>query len=362
MKNIDVKIQASPTQNYPILIGKNILGQGADFVLKNFAKHRIACLIDINVCNIFKNKVDEFCEMIAGEKFIFPSGEKNKNLVVIEKLATELLAKNFGRETLICNIGGGVVGDAGGFLAANFMRGVPFVQIPTTLLSMVDASVGGKVAVDLGNFKNSFGSFSSPSAIFADIDFLERLPKSEFISGMGECLKHGILGDFKILEEKVNRSDLENFVIRNIQLKKNIVEKDFRESGIRALLNLGHTVGHAIESFFLDTKDRVSHGEAVALGVLAEAKILESKGILVSGGTKKIHEIFETHNLPVALSAEIEAEKLWKFAQKDKKNEDGKVFISRIENIGDNLENNAPFKIAITKAEFLQGLNSILKT
>jgi len=140
------------------------------------------------------------------------------------------------------------------------------------------------------------------------------------------------------------------------------VEKDFRESGIRALLNLGHTVGHAIESFFLDTKDRVSHGEAVALGVLAEAKILESKGILVSGGTKKIHEIFETHNLPVALSAEIEAEKLWKFAQKDKKNEDGKVFISRIENIGDNLENNAPFKIAITKAEFLQGLNSILKT
>ncbi len=359
MEKIDIQIKASPVQNYPIFVGQNILFQGAAFIEKNFANHRVACFIDSNVYDIFHKKIDEFCKLVSAEKIFFPSGEENKNLFVVEKLTQKLLDKNFGRKTLICNIGGGVVGDGGGFIAANFMRGVPFIQIPTSLLAMVDASIGGKVAVDIGYFKNSFGSFASPVGIFADLNFLEKLPESEFLSGLGECLKHGILGDMEILNAKINRSDLTNFVIRNIEFKKMVVEQDFKECGVRALLNFGHTIGHAVESFFLGTKNQISHGEAVALGVLAEARILELMKIIETGTTKKIRDIFLIHNLPISLSAEINDAELWGLAQKDKKNGNGKVFISRIENVSDNLKNKGPFKTAITKEDFITGLNAI---
>jgi 3-dehydroquinate synthase len=360
MQKVDIQIKSNPAQNYPIFVGKNVLSLGNEFITKNFENHRRVCFLDQNVYKLFQKKIDKFCEEITAEKIIFPSGEENKNIFVIEELTKKLLSKNFGRKTLILNIGGGVVGDAGGFVAASFMRGIPFIQIPTSLLAMVDASVGGKVAVDIGDFKNSFGSFVSPVAIFADIDFLEKLPKSEFLSGLGECLKHGVLGDETILKQKINNSDLTNFVTKNIQFKKKVVEKDFRENGIRALLNLGHTVGHSLESFFLNTKNQISHGKAVALGVLVEADILEIKGILTTGATQKIRDIFLNHNLPVNLSIPFDKEKLWDLAQKDKKNENGQVFISRIENIGHNLEQIAPFKIAISQQDFNKSLDFII--
>ncbi len=362
MKKIDINITTLSAQDYPIFIGKNILKQGSEFLTETFKNYRFACLIDSNVNLLYREKIDKFCKKLNAEKLLFPAGEENKTLAVAENLTQNLLEKNYGRKTLICNIGGGVVGDAGGFIAANFMRGVPFVQVPTSLLAMVDASVGGKVAVDVGGFKNSFGSFVSPVAIFTDIEFLKKLPKKEFESGLGECLKHGILGNEKLLKRIENPSGLERFVIENIQFKKAVVEKDFRENGIRTILNLGHTIGHAIESFFLNTENQVSHGEAVILGILAETKILESKNILTTKETEKIREIFKTHNLSVTLSAEIDPEKLWDFAHKDKKNKSGNVYISRIENIGDNLSNTKPYKVSITKNDFLHGLNAILKT
>ncbi len=362
MKKIEVQIKPSLVQNYPIFVGKNILKLGAEFIKNNFKNQQVACLIDSNVAKLFSEKIEDFCSLVSAEKFIFPAGEEHKNIFVIEKLTKELLSKNLGRKTLICNIGGGVVCDAGGFLAASFMRGVPFVQIPTSLLAMVDASVGGKVAIDIDNFKNSFGCFSSPAAIFADLDFLEKLPEKEFQSGLGECLKHGILGSPKILNSKIDRSELTDFVIQNIQLKKSVVEKDFKETGIRALLNLGHTIGHAIESLFLNTKNQISHGEAVVLGVLAEAEILENMKILATGSTQKIEEIFLDNHFQTKIATDIDQMKLWGLAQKDKKNENGQVFISRITTIGDNLKNNDVFKVVVSKDDFLCGINSILKT
>ncbi|MFH0819381.1 MAG: 3-dehydroquinate synthase [Patescibacteria group bacterium] len=220
------------------------------------------------------------------------AGEKSKRFQTIENLAEKLLALGADRNTTLIALGGGVVGDITGFLASIYMRGIEFIQIPTTLLAMVDASVGGKTGVDLKSGKNLLGSFHQPRAVYIDPAVLKILPKKEYLNGLAEVIKHGIINGrfFKWLEQNkksIKQMDLkvlEQMITKNVIIKKAIVEQDEKENGQRAILNLGHTFGHAIESL---SNYKISHGEAVAKGIIKAAELSNLKTI------KNVKELFK---------------------------------------------------------------------
>ena len=211
------------------------------------------------------------------------SGEENKNLDTCSGVWNALTELGADRKSLLLNLGGGVVTDLGGFVASTFKRGIAFINIPTTLLSMVDASVGGKTGVDLGVLKNQIGLFSDPEMVLIDPRYLETVTTREIRSGLAEILKYGITYDIKVWDEIINFkdlniSDLNKLIHRSIEIKNEVVIKDPKEAGIRKILNFGHTLGHAIESYFLasENKESLTHGEAIAIGMITESYISES--------------------------------------------------------------------------------------
>lgn len=208
------------------------------------------------------------------------SGETNKNIDTCINLWNVLTELGADRKSLLINLGGGVITDMGGFVASTFKRGIQFINIPTTLLSMVDASVGGKTGVDLGVLKNQVGVFSNPEMVLVDVQFLSTLSEREMISGMAEIIKYGLTYDIKLWDEvsrfkKLNTNELARIIYRSIEIKNEVVKEDPKEYGIRKILNYGHTLGHAIESYHLesDHKKTLTHGEAIAIGMITEAYI-----------------------------------------------------------------------------------------
>jgi len=215
-------------------------------------------------------KTDNKLEIVS-----ISSGEKNKNLKSCEKVWNLLSELGADRNSILINLGGGVVSDLGGFVASTFKRGIKFINIPTTLLSMVDASIGGKTGVDLGVLKNQVGLFSNPSMLLIDSAYLKTLPSKEFRSGIAEIIKYGLVFDIKLLNQIINHKDLNNnelndIIYKSISIKNSIVLEDFKEQNLRKTLNFGHTLGHAIESYFLKSKDKKSltHGESIAIGMV----------------------------------------------------------------------------------------------
>jgi len=195
-----------------------------------------------------------------------PSGEVNKNINTVQEIWKQLIENHADRKSILINIGGGYVSDIGGFAASCFKRGIDFINVPTTLLAMVDASIGGKNGIDFQDIKNQIGTFAQPLAVLVISDFLQTLPKREFLSGLGELLKYGFICDASFFEAKLPLET--NFVKKAIEAKDAITNEDPTEQGIRKCLNFGHTVGHAIESYFVGTNTQLLHGEAVALGIL----------------------------------------------------------------------------------------------
>ncbi len=222
------------------------------------------------------------------------SGEVNKNLVTCQHIWTSLIEGNFDRNVLVIDLGGGVIGDMGGFCASTYKRGVNFIQIPTTLLSQVDASVGGKLGIDFKTLKNIIGVFQNPKAVLVDPRFLDTLSEREKRSGFAEILKHALIYDKKHWEkvsQVTNVNDLENIdeiILHSIAIKKEVVEQDFKEGGLRKILNFGHTIGHAIESYALGTENHLLHGEAIAIGMITEAYLSFKLGNL---NEKELEEI-----------------------------------------------------------------------
>ncbi|MCK6694924.1 MAG: 3-dehydroquinate synthase, partial [Thermoanaerobaculia bacterium] len=210
---------------------------------------------------------------------VIPAGEWHKNLSAGEQIWQAMFNARLDRKALVINLGGGVIGDMGGFCAATFKRGVDFIQVPTTLLAMTDAAIGGKLGVDFQGIKNAVGVFRNPAAVFADPLFLQTLPPRELRSGFAEVIKHALIGD-PVLWEKIRNipagrlgagnADWSDLLHASIAVKVRVVTEDPLEKGIRALLNFGHTIGHAIESYFLNTDDPLTHGEAVAIGMVCE--------------------------------------------------------------------------------------------
>ena len=267
-------------------------------------------------------------------------GEIHKNIETCTEVWGALSELGGDRKSVLINLGGGVISDLGGFVACTFKRGIDFINIPTTLLSMVDASIGGKNGVDLGNLKNQIGIIRGPKAVIVDTQFLNTLPQNEMRSGLTEMLKHGLIFDkkywdkFKDLKD-LHTEDLNQLIHQSIQIKNTIVCEDLTENGIRKSLNFGHTLGHAIESYFLenDAKTTLLHGEAIAVGMILESYISREKNLLTNEEYQEIkyiiNDIFEKIEF-----TPFDIEKIIELLIFDKKNEFGKVQFALLNGIG----------------------------
>ena len=265
MKTKIKKITVNASKSYDILIGKGLLASASDIFKERFSGKKIAIITDDKVDNLYGEKVLNSLKEkgFAVSKFAFPNGEKSKNIETYAQILSFLAKQEISRTDLIVALGGGVVGDIAGFSASTFNRGVPYVQIPTTLLAQIDSSVGGKTAIDLEEGKNLVGAFYQPSLVLCDIDTLSTLSQEEFNCGMGEGAKYAIL-DKNIFELVNGEYDLTDLVYLCIDYKRKIVEQDEFEKGNRKLLNLGHTLAHGIEKLSGYT---ILHGSAVAMGL-----------------------------------------------------------------------------------------------
>ncbi len=269
---------------------------------------------------------------------VVPPGESSKSLEVYGQALRQLAQRRASRRSTLVAFGGGVVGDLAGFLAASYLRGVPFIQIPTTLLSQVDSSVGGKVGIDLPEGKNLVGAFYPPSRVMIPLEALQTLPEREFLNGCAEVLKYGLIMDQPLWDQLAepltpNSETLPQIVAKCIQLKAQVVAEDeFETTGRRAILNFGHTVGHALEHHY--KFHGLLHGEAIAVGMVVEARLGEALGLTPAGTANQIAERFVRWGLPVQDPAQTEVDQLVEAMRRDKKAVAGNLAFSLLSGIG----------------------------
>ncbi|WP_185868607.1 3-dehydroquinate synthase [Blattabacterium cuenoti] len=296
------------------------------------------------------------------------TGEKEKNIHTCIQICNQLERWKANRKSLILNLGGGVITDIGGFVSSIFKRGIRFINIPTTLLGMVDASIGGKTGVNLNTVKNEIGSFYSPEFLIIDINFLQTLSNEEILSGMAEMLKHGLISDRsfwikmknlfyieKIHEKNVitNKKKWESLISQSILIKKNIVDHDPQEKGLRKILNFGHTIGHALESYFIMNNQKITHGKAIAMGMICESFISNKINGLSMQDYKEINFIFsKLYSLEKNQICEREIDHLFPIMENDKKNENNQILFSLLKRIGECLYN-CPVSYSLIKKSFM---------
>ena len=315
---------------YPVFVEPGGLGRLEPLVGEHLPGARVAMIADADVLALLQ--AGRFGRgPWEGTALTFPPGEASKTREQWARLTDALLAQGFGRDSAIVALGGGVAGDLAGFVAATYMRGVPCVQVPTSLLAMLDASVGGKTGVDTPEGKNLIGAFHPPVAVLADPRVLTTLPERDYRGGMAEAVKHGLVADgdyFTWMErdaEALLRRDetaLTRLVRRSVEIKAEVVSGDERETGRRAILNAGHTVAHALEHA---TAYGLPHGEAVALGLVAECALAEGLGVAPAGLGKRVAGLLQRLGLPVRLAAPIDRERVVRAMGSDKKNRAAKV-------------------------------------
>ncbi|MDD5687932.1 MAG: 3-dehydroquinate synthase [Elusimicrobia bacterium] len=328
MKIVEVKLGE---RTYPIHVGVSLTNLGDCLKEKDFFG-KVLIITNTTVNKLYGDMVTDSVSRAGFETFItkIPDGEKYKTLETVNNLYQVCMDKHLERSSTIVALGGGVVGDIAGFVAATFMRGLPFVQVPTTLLSQVDSSIGGKVGVNHPKSKNMIGAFYQPALVYTDISTLKTLPEREFNSGLAEAIKYGIIRDrkyFTVLErdlikiKSLNLERVEYTVWRSCQIKKWVVELDEKETGLRAILNFGHTIGHAIEA--ATNYQEYLHGEAVSIGMVCAAKIAKEISLLNDMWTHRIEKILTRAGLPVTHS--LNTDKIIEKLIYDKKVLDKKV-------------------------------------
>jgi len=318
-------------RSYPISIGEGLLDNSDLFSAAIMGKKVMIVTNDV-VAPLYLQRCKDSLEAFQIDEIILPDGEKYKNLSTFETILSALLAKTHGRDTTIIALGGGVIGDMAGFAAACYQRGVPFIQVPTTLLSQVDSSVGGKTAVNHPLGKNMIGAFYQPEAVIIDINCLKTLPAREFAAGMAEVIKYGIIYDhafFTWLEDNVAninalQADAVTYMIKRCcEIKAEVVSLDEKEQGIRALLNLGHTFGHAIEAE--QGYGNWLHGEAVAVGMILAARTALILGLIDGVQVDKIISLIKQFNLPLMPPEKMQYAQYAEHMQLDKKVLNGKL-------------------------------------
>jgi 3-dehydroquinate synthase len=296
--------------------------------------YRYALITDSNVGPLYAKKVAAKLDPDAMDILTIPAGESNKTRDTWSRLTDQMLAKGYGRDAAVIALGGGVVGDLAGFVAATFMRGIPVIQVPTTLLAMIDASIGGKTAVDTPAGKNLVGAFHAPAAVLIDPQVLTTLPLRELRAGFAEALKHGVIADEPYLNDVASRASgllsadgskgdsMFSLIVRSVEIKADIVSRDEREAGLRQILNFGHTIGHAVE---LVSGYSLLHGEAVAIGMALESELAEQIGIAQTGTAATVISALKSAGLPTALPSGSDGDAVIEAMRSDKKGRSGRT-------------------------------------
>ncbi len=318
-------------RSYPIFIGSDLLTD-SQRLLRYVGNRRPVIVTNETIAPLYLDTLSQALASQAPLIFVMPDGEQYKTLEWFERINAFLLENNCGRDTCLIALGGGVIGDLTGFVAACYQRGVPFIQIPTTLLSQVDSSVGGKTAVNHPLGKNMIGAFYQPQAVFIDTAVLATLPGKEFAAGMAEVIKYGLIYDTELFVSLAAQVEsikslhpelLPQIIYRCCAIKAEIVAQDEKESGIRALLNLGHTFGHAIEAQM--GYGKWLHGEAVATGMVLAAKLAVMRGNLSADELARVVSVIEAYELPTEFPQEMTFEQFMTHMRKDKKNKAGRI-------------------------------------
>ena len=296
------KVEVKTGRPYDILIEHGILDNAGEHIRPLTKAIRAVIISDTNVSPIYSDRVKDSLEKSGFETsvFVFEAGESSKRLSTIEKMYTHLFENNITRTDIIVALGGGVTGDMAGFAAATYLRGIDFVQIPTSLLAQVDSSVGGKTAVDLPAGKNLVGAFWQPVLVLIDPDTLNTLPEKFFKDGLGEVVKYGCIRSASLFErlENENAKDfIDDIIFECVSIKRDVVEHDERDTGERAILNFGHTLGHALEK--LNGYTNLTHGEAVAAGSAIITRISERHGLTAQGTAQRLENLLKKYDLPV---------------------------------------------------------------
>lgn len=330
-------------RSYEILIGPGLLTEIPARLREIGMENRLFVVTDSNVEDFLGQDLLELlkAEGFKADLLDFPAGEESKNMDTVLMLARRLVRLGADRSSVLLALGGGVTGDICGFLASIYMRGIPFVQLPTTLLAQVDSSVGGKTGVDLPEGKNLVGTFAQPAAVFADIGVLTTLPAAELRNGIAEVVKYGMITDsdfFKFLEEKwwdiINlEPETTSFIVkRSCQIKADVVSRDEKEGGLRRILNFGHTIGHAVEAVSGYT---MPHGEAVSIGMVAVSRISLSRGMMTRDELDRLRSLLEQFRLPVDIPADMDRQEIVRHMKRDKKVRDGRLHFILTKGIGE---------------------------
>jgi 3-dehydroquinate synthase len=316
---------------HPVLIGAGLLDQFGTYARKYLASEACVVISDNDVAPLFADRIRQ---SLASAQFrpvliTVPAGEKSKTLAQAGAICDRMIAAGLDRQSFVVGVGGGMIGDLSGFVAAIYHRGIPHIQVPTTLLAMVDSSIGGKTGVDTRAGKNLIGAFHQSSLVIDDLDVLKTLPRREFNQGFAEIIKHAVIGDAKMFRrleswKASDASTLKRLIRRNIEIKSRIAATDERDrTGERALLNFGHTVGHAIER--AGNYSKFLHGEAVSLGIMAACSISVAKAGLPPAQRDAIVTLLKRFGLPTRLPSKFPRKRILDAVKMDKKFEGGKI-------------------------------------
>jgi 3-dehydroquinate synthase len=342
MNQIKVQLDSQPPTSYKIHIGRDIIDRIGVLLTKGNWINRYIIITDSQVNTLHGKRVfDTLRQMDLKIDLIdFPAGEASKNIQTSLRLVEKLIALGADRHSALIALGGGVTGDMTGFIASIYMRGLPFFQIPTSLMAQVDSSIGGKTGIDIPAGKNLLGTFYQPQAVFIDLSFLQTLPALEFNNGLSEILKHGIIEDPQLLtslEEEtqaVRKREvklLEKIITKACRIKKRIVEMDEKEGGLRRILNFGHTLGHAVEA---ESGYILSHGQAVAIGMVYAATLSEKLNYLSSTDRERIEHLIKAFDLPHRIPNDLDTKALMSRLTKDKKKEGSLIPFILLKKIG----------------------------
>jgi len=357
-------IQYAKKPCYDIIFSQSFQDLAIELEALGIKERRICIITDSIVEKLYAEEVAGLIKDKCKKTviFSFPSGETSKTLDTVQQAYTFLIKEDFDRKDILIALGGGVVGDLTGFIAATYLRGIDFIQIPTTLLAQADSSIGGKTGVDLDGYKNMVGAFYMPKLVYMNVSTLKTLDDRQYYSGMGEVLKHGLIKSASFYEwildnlyeiHDRNLDTLEDMVYKSCTCKKIVVEKDPTEKGERAILNFGHTIGHAIEKA---KNFELMHGECVALGCIAAAYISWKRELLSKDEFYEIRDMFVPFNLPITIE-DIDPEEIYNLTTSDKKMEGDKIKFILLKKVG-----KAMIDTTVTKEEMIAGINEIYFT
>ena len=359
MERITVAYQKKPS--YDIVFTDSFDGLADELRTLETEKKKICIITDSKVDEIYGEQVLQIVSTCCKKavKFVFPNGEENKNLDTVKNAYRFLIEEGFDRKDLLIALGGGVVGDTTGYVAATYLRGVSFIQIPTTLLAQADSSIGGKTGVDFEGYKNMVGAFKMPSLVYMNFQTLTTLDDRQFFSGFAEIMKHGLIKDASFYEWLIENmydicerdlTTLSQMLQKSCDIKRMVVEKDPTEQGERALLNFGHTIGHAIEKA---KNFELYHGECVALGSVAAAYISWKRELLSMEEYYEVRDMFVPFYLPISVD-KIDPKEILRLTKSDKKMESGKIKFVLLKKIGKAIIDNT-----VTDEEILAAVNEI---